>query len=360
MATETDPRTQPGAAPEDPTDRPPEGRAGMPAGRVLIVTLVCLLVWALLYAPELKRSSEAQPDGLRRTISLWVLTPVVWLEDRVGVTASVNAASRALGRDPNAAVGGSVGGIPVDIDQLPTVSPEPSGQPVHPVLKDTPLREPTGQDPLRIAVVGDSLAAGVGYFAERVFRPFFVNVIKQGRISTGLSRPDYFDWQAQMCYIMQKARPDLTIVMLGENDQQSLRTPNGHVETVIGTPGFGPAYRARVTQFAKTATQDGGHVIWIGLPNSSDKRRWPFVGFENQIYLSVANQLPNVTYFDTWDAFAARDGGYTAYYRNGNHVTLVRADDGVHFNSDGYTILMQQVAGFATSAFRLDPKAYGS
>ncbi len=81
---------------------------------------------------------------------------------------------------------------------------------MHPVLKDTPLREPTGQDPLRIAVVGDSLAAGVGYFAERVFRPFFVNVIKQGRISTGLSRPDYFDWQAQMRYIMQRgaSRPD--------------------------------------------------------------------------------------------------------------------------------------------------------
>ena len=163
---------------------------------------------------------------------------------------------------------------------------------MRPVLKDTPLREPTGQDPLRIAVVGDSLAAGVGYFAERVFRPFFVNVIKQGRISTGLSRPDYFDWQAQMRYIMQKARPDLTIVMLGENDQQSLRSPNGQVDTVIGTPGFGPAYRARVTQFAKTATQDGGHVIWIGLPNSSDKRRWPFVGFENQIYRSVVEPAP--------------------------------------------------------------------
>ena len=111
-----------------------------------------------------------------------------------------------------------------------------------------------------------------------------------------------------------------------------------------------------MTQFAKTATQDGGHVIWIGLPNSSDKRRWPFVGFENQIYRSVANQLPNVTYFDTWDTFAARDGGYTAYYRNGNQVTLVRADDGVHFNSDGYTILMQQVAEFATSVFRLGPE----
>jgi len=286
----------------------------------------------------------------------------VWVEDRTGITASVNAASRALGRDPNAAVGGSVGGIPVDIDQLPTVSPEPtpSGGPQSPVIVDTPVREPTTEDPLRVAIVGDSLAAGVGYFAERVFRPAFVNVIKQGRISTGLSRPDFFDWQAQMRYIVQRAHPDLTIVMLGENDQQSLRSPNGQVTARIGTPGWGPAYKDLVTQLARTATQGSGHVIWIGLPNASDERRWPFVGFENQIYRAVANRLPNVEYFDTWDAFAAKDGGYTAYFHEGNHVTLVRADDGVHFNSDGYTILMQQVAGFATSAFRLDPKTYGS
>ncbi|HTG48127.1 MAG TPA: GDSL-type esterase/lipase family protein [Actinomycetota bacterium] len=355
-----EPTTEP--APHTDDDRSAGGRAGMPAGRVFVVTVICLVVWGLLYAPELKRSSEAQPDGLRRTVSNTILGPVVWAEDRIGVTATVNAASRALGRDPNAAVGGSVGGIPVDIDQLPTVSPEPtpSGEPSQPVLVDTPLREPTPNDPLRVAVVGDSLAAGVGYFAERVFKPAFVNVIKQGRISTGLTRPDYFDWQAQMRYIMQKAQPDLTIMMVGENDQQSIRAPNGDVVTRIGTPAWGPAYRQQVQQFAETATQDGGHVVWIGLPNSSDTRRWPFVKFQNQIFQAVARQLPNVAYYDTWDAFAAKDGGYTAYFRDGGHVTLVRADDGVHFNSDGYTILMQQVAAFATTEFRLDPKTYGS
>ena len=31
----------------------------MPAGRALVVIVVTLLVWAVLYAPELKRSAEA-------------------------------------------------------------------------------------------------------------------------------------------------------------------------------------------------------------------------------------------------------------------------------------------------------------
>ena len=99
-------------------------------------------------------------------------------------------------------------------------------------------------------------------------------------------------------------------------------------------------------------------MIWIGLPNARDQRRWPFTNFEDQIYSAVASKLPNVSYFDTWDAFATKGGGYTAYYRNGSHVTLVRADDGIHFNSDGYTILMRLVAQFATSAFGLDPRTY--
>ena len=80
----------------------------------------------------------------------------------------------------------------------------------------------------------------------------------------------------------------------------------------------------------------------------------------DKITLKVADRLPNVAYFDTWDAFAAPNGGYSAYYREGDRVTQVRADDGVHFNTDGYTLLMQKVAEFATEAFQLDPKTYGS
>jgi lysophospholipase L1-like esterase len=69
--------------------------------------------------------------------------------------------------------------------------------------------------------------------------------------------------------------------------------------------------------------------------------------------------LPNVSYFDTWDAFAAADGGYSAFYRDGSKVREVRAPDGVHFNSDGYMLVTEKVARFATDEFGLDPKTYG-
>jgi lysophospholipase L1-like esterase len=352
MTTDTQERTTARHEwPDDPADGLPPGRRGMPAGRVLVVLLLGILLWGLLYAPELKRSSEAQPDGIRRTVSLAVLRPVVWVEGRLGLTGLIDNASSALGRRPNEAVGG--GG---DVDPLPSV-PTPSHLSGHP-QRDTKIREPTTAKPLRVVVVGDSLAQGIGSFAERVFKPSLVDVIKQGRISTGLSRPDYFNWPAQMRLIVDRSRPDLTIVMLGENDAQSLVTPDGQPVAQVGTGDFPPAYEQRVRSFARLATSQGGHVIWVGLPNPRDTGRWDFIERQNGAFQAVADELPNVAFFDTWNTFAAPGGGYTAYYQDGKQLTLVRADDGVHFNADGYTILMRLVARFGTQQFQMDPRTY--
>jgi uncharacterized protein len=339
----------PAAAAEEPARR-----HAMPAGRVLVTILVGLLLWGVLYAPELERSSEAQPDGIRRTVSLAVLRPVVWVEDRLRVTRLIDDASSALGRQPSAAVGG--GGVAADVDPLPPTPPPRQSE--RPRRHDTAIRVPTSSNPLRVVVVGDSLAQGVGTSAERVFRPNLAQVFREGRISTGLSREDFYNWTAQMRYIVNRARPDLTIVMLGENDAQSIVDPSGHLVAQIGTADFPPAYLQRVHQFAKIATSAGGHVIWAGLPQPRDTRRWDFIGRQNAIFAEVADQLPNVAYFDTWSTFQAPNGGYTAYYRDGSHVTLVRADDGVHFNADGYTIMMRLIASFAQQQFGLDPRTY--
>jgi lysophospholipase L1-like esterase len=364
MATGTRPRrtdttSEREAAKKDVVDRPPQRRRGMPAGRVLITILTCLAVWTLLFAPELKRSSQAQPLGLRRTVSLAILSPITWVSDHVGLTHLTDSAEQALGRDPNEAPGGTVGDIPFEVDPLP-----PQGAGNHHTdhrrpVRDTTIRVASGDHPLHVDVVGDSLAAGIGYFAERVFKPFLVDVKKYGRISTGLARPDYFNWPSTMRQIVDGYRPDLTIVMLGENDNQSLQTPGGDQETPIGTFPWSAAYEARVARFAKIATSGGGHVIWVGLPMVRDASRWEFIQRENAIYQAVADRLPNVAYLDTWDLFAAPDGGYSAYYRDPDgSIAQVREDDGVHFNGAGYTIVMQSVAQLATAEFGLETRTY--
>ena len=39
-------------------------------------------------------------------------------------------------------------------------------------------------------------------------------------------------------------------------------------------------------------------------------------------------------------------------------VSEIRSPDGVHFNTDGYTLVTEKAAQLATKDFNLDPKTY--
>src|SRR5262245_43360053 len=78
------------------------GRRLMPAGRVLVVLLVTLLVWTLLYAPTMKRAADASPLGIRRTVSLAVLTPFAAVSEWTGVGELAGAIEDAMGKDVGA------------------------------------------------------------------------------------------------------------------------------------------------------------------------------------------------------------------------------------------------------------------
>src|SRR5512132_4235904 len=98
--------TRSGRPEERREERPAEGssqglyaRRLMPAGRVLVVILVTLLVWTVLYAPTLKRAAEASALGARRTASLAVLRPIAAVSDWVGLNELAGSIERAVGRD---------------------------------------------------------------------------------------------------------------------------------------------------------------------------------------------------------------------------------------------------------------------
>ncbi len=243
---------------------------------------------------------------------------------------------------------------------LPTGGPTGSPTPQKPPKKTTKIRTPTPTDELRVAVVGDSLAAGLGVYMERVLRPTLTRVTKQGRISTGLARPDYFNWPAALKQIMDGYHPDLVVVMLGVNDNQPLQTPGGQVQTQIGTFQWPKAYAERVRSFAKIAVDAGAHVVWVGLPIVSQKERWTLFQRQNDIFERVAKSEPNIAYVDTWDRFAAPDGGYTPFYHEGGKVELIRESDGIHFNGTGYELVAQSVVQAAVDAFHLTPKVMTS
>jgi hypothetical protein len=371
---------------DDPEPRPAaptSGRRTTTASRAFLTTVVCLVAWGLLFSPVLKRDAESGPVGARRTAALAVLRPLAAISEALSVGRTTDAVMRALGRDPDAPAGGELVLPDFDLPPLPPVQAENSPPPPSPKAepysgapsptepgpnRPTPspdpepspdqIRNPTEDDKLRVAVVGDSLSQGLGPAVARLFDADVSRVLPLGRQSTGLARQDYFNWRAAMRKIVTEFRPDLVFVMLGSNDDQAQITPEGDAVR-LGSTAWVQGYRDRATAFLQEATSAGTRVVWVGIPVVAERQRWDFYRRVNEIYEDVALDAgPLATYVDSWRLFQARDGGYTAYLRNDRgDLQQMRAGDGLHFTPTGYGYLGRSAIQAAAEAFGLPQRA---
>ena len=367
--------------------RPPEPSDPRRASArdVFVAIVVCLSLWALLAAPLLQRSAEAGPVGARRSAALVLLRPLVAISNGLFLTRATGSIERALGRDPDQAPGGELAlppfALPPDEFEPNPTHAAPTGGP-HPAETSPPpahegsegnseapaeeppgtaaLRTPTRSNKLRVAVIGDSLSQGLGPAIERGLNPSVVRVLSLGRQSTGLSREDYFNWEAGMRQIVEEFRPDLVFVMLGSNDAQAQISRDGS-SIPVGSAQWIEGYRERAANLLREATRAGTHVVWVGIPIVEERQRWDFYRRVNDIYRDTASADPLGTYVDTWTPFEGRDGGYTAFVRN-EHGDLVevRASDGVHFTPSGYMFLGRLAIRAADQAFGVPDKAVTS
>ena len=359
-----------------PPERPEPRRTS--ARDVFVTIVVCLSLWALLAAPLLQRSAEAGPVGARRSAALGLLRPLVAISDGLLLSGATSSVERAFGRDPESPPGGKL--IlpafvlpPDEFESRPTHiartgAPDTAETPAttHEDEREAPpeqpaaaaaLRTPTSSNKLRVAVIGDSLSQGLGPAIERWMTPSVVRVLPLGRQSTGLSREDYFNWEAGMRQIVEEFRPDLVFVLLGSNDAQAQISRDG-TAIPVGSVQWLEGYRERAADLLGEATRAGTHVVWVGIPIVKERQRWDFYRRVNDIYNDTASADPFGTFVDAWTPFEGRDGGYTAFVRNDRgDLVEVRASDGVHFTQTGYSFLARMAIRAADQAFGMPQKA---
>jgi uncharacterized protein len=327
-------RVDPAAAGPADARRRPEA-----AGRVLVVILVCLALWAVAAAPSLKASAEASPYGARRTAALVLLTPLADLSRLVGLAKLNSLAETALGRpDPMA--------------PPPTIPPlKPIKRHVHPTALP-PLRKPTRADPLRVLVIGDSTALDLGYGLQRAASPTGrYKVILDGRISTGLARLDYFNWLAQAQRDMIRYHPDVVVVLLGLNDLQDFRTGGRYM--VRFTRPWLHAYATRVDALLAELSPPERRVVWVGEPIVSNKDIAYGLRIVNRVYRNQTGGISGVSYLDSWHLFVDAKRRYTAYLRDSSgNLEQVREADGEHLTPAGQDRIGQYVFAYVKTLSR--------
>jgi hypothetical protein len=204
---------------------------------------------------------------------------------------------------------------------------------------------PSAEDPLRIWVGGDSIAEHIAESLARIADDTGQMTTEiNAQIATGLTRPDYFDWPAELSAVVgREAPPDVLIVMFGGNDNQGMPTPLGDVYR-FPSPGWREEYRQRVGALLDSLTAPDRLVIWMGLPPMRDDAFSEEMQYIDSVYREEVQKRPGVVYLDLWELFGQGRGEYTPYFEGlSGEVELMREPDGMHVSREGGDLVAQMI-----------------
>jgi lysophospholipase L1-like esterase len=188
--------------------------------------------------------------------------------------------------------------------------------PTPPVTTTTPTRTPTPADPLRVSVLGDSTVLPIGNGLVAATRTGNVRATLVFRYSSGLTRPDYYDWPAEAAELLAGARPpEVAVVMLGANDAQPMTTPAGPQR--FGTAAWRAEYARRVDAFMSLLVAHRVAVYWVGQPTMGPAAYSARMAVLDGIYAAAARRHSGVRFVDTRPIVTMRD-----HTPDGIHLTV--------------------------------------
>jgi uncharacterized protein len=341
-------------------------RLGTPR-QMMITGAVGLGLAALLNAGAMERSADGSSYGLRRTVSLAVLHPLSRVSSALGLDRPRAALDALTGHGGSPHESGSGGdtvlasgpapsfssrhapelvstGEQGQIDEVPT--PDPDQPPAIRISRHIPahyLRPAwTAEQPLRLWVGGDSVS---GFLTIELVNMAgdtgVINAHGHYKISTGLSRPDYYDWPAHLAEDMAQYDPEVVIFMLGANDDQPLSV-GGNVYS-FGSDQWRAEYARRVGQVMDMLVNQHRLVFWVGQPVMRSPDFNDRMSVMNNIYQAQAATRPDVTFIDSRPTLADGSGAYADYLPDGGGLTLMRAPDGIHLTPAGGARLARAV-----------------
>lgn len=125
---------------------------------------------------------------------------------------------------------------------------------------------PKASVPRRFLLIGDSMMEDFGPVLQRTLhRRKELKFVQAGKHSTGLVRPDYYDWPLSLTDYLKKHKPDIVVVFMGANDPQPIRENKKFYNTC--SKEWKDAYSRRVKEMVDISTSHGARVLWVGCPS---------------------------------------------------------------------------------------------
>ena len=324
------------------------GRRLRPAGYVLLTLLIGFGLASLLLAPKLASLAKDQPFGVERDVLVALTKPLTAVSSLLRLDKPQAAVESALGRSTSQEQSG-LATRPHSSATPVSSSPRPSGGPSGSPGPSTPPPAswtPTKKNQLAMWIGGDSMAMIFGQSLVAMSQQTgVIDAVLDYKVSSGLSRPDFFNWPLRLQAQMKSFDPHVAVAMFGANDGQSVEYQGKVLQ--FNTPAWLALYHKRVGA-AMDILIGSQHrqVWWIGMPIMRSSAFSTVVRILNSVYKAEAAKRPDVHWVDTYEMFADKSGRYQDYLPGlSGETELMRQSDGIHFSRAGADVAAKFVLG---------------
>jgi hypothetical protein len=291
----------------------------MPAGRVLGVIVIALLVAALFNSEAVVRAGEGMKPGPTRDIVLAVGRPLDDVAGAVGLHLPREGLDMAFGHEAKTAADTELEKGSTAILNRRRAAKQSFVQ-------------PTRRRPLRLLVTGDSEAEFLGQRLVDQSPPGLLKVDTVARNGTGLTNPDFFNWEVNAKQEIASRDPDAVVMAIGGNDGFNVEA-GGHLYGPQD-PGWRTEYARRAAVVMRVFTSNGKRPLyWVPPPTARDPEFNSIYANQNRAVEQAANAVRGARYVDV---FSTLNGGrYSDSLTIDGERVLARQPDGVHFTRDG-------------------------
>ncbi len=295
----------------------------MPAGSVLAVVVIALTIAALFNSEAIVRAGESMQPGHTRDIVLSVGRPLDDVAGAVGLHLPREGFDLAFGQESKTAEG-------TELEQGSTAILRRKSE-----ARARAFPQPTRQDEVDVFVTGDSQAQFVGEVLTDMLPSDLFDVSVVARNATGLTNPEFFNWEINARQEIAARKPDAVVMVMGGNDGFNVL----HDGTLYGPdePEWQTEYARRAAVVMRELGSNGKRpVYWVPPPTARDPKYNGIYATQNKAVEQAAPAVPGARYVDIYNTI--NRGRYSDELKIDGQRVLARQSDGVHFSRDGAVV----------------------
>jgi len=292
----------------------------MPAGQVLGVLVIALGIAALFNSAAMVRAGESMKRGNTRDIVLSVAHPLDDFAGAVGLHLPRDGLDKAFGQESK------TGKSRLESGSTAILRANRRKQ------RQQTFFQPTPQHEVNLFVTGDSEAQFVGEVLTDMLPSNLFDVSVIARNATGLTNPEFFNWDINARQEIAARKPDAVVMVIGGNDGFNVAV-NGQLYGP-DTPQWQLEYARRTAVVMQELGSNGTRpVYWVPPPTARDSEFNKIYATENKAVEQAARAVPGARYVDIYSTL--NHGRYSDVLKIDGREVLARQADGIHFSRAG-------------------------